>query len=148
MPYSGFELQAKYLRKMPKNKISCSLGAQDFLAKVATENHSIYVDEPTAIGGGDLYPNPTEYLLTALASCTVITMKMYAKNKGWATGEITIDVQLKDVLTNEGTHKKIIKVVKFEAALPAAQIKRLLVIGSRCPISKLLAQPIEMEISE
>ena len=59
-----------------------TLGAEKYLMKVKTTKHTVMVDEPESIGGTDKYPNPAQYLLSALASCTAITIKMYADNKG------------------------------------------------------------------
>jgi putative redox protein len=52
---------------------------------------------------------------------------------------------LKEVLSSGQTIKKLVKAVHFENPLEDAQIDRLLTIGSKCPISKLLEQPLEME---
>ena len=125
-----------------------NLGEKNYLVEVKTTNHTIMVDEPVSIGGSDSFPNPAQYLLSALASCTAITMKMYAVNKGWDVGNINVDVKLKDVLSEGKSIKKMVKAVQFENHLEDSQVERLLTIGSKCPISKLLEQPIEMEFEK
>ena len=125
-----------------------TLGSENYLMKIKTTNHMVMVDEPESIGGTDKYPNPAQYLLSALASCTAITIKMYANNKKWNVGEINVDVKMKEVISSGKTIKKIVKAVQFENPLEDDQIERLLTIGSKCPISKLLEQPIEMEFQK
>ena len=125
-----------------------TLGSENYLMKIKTTNHTVMVDEPESIGGSNQYPNPAQYLLSALASCTAITIKMYADNKKWNVGEINVDVKMKEVISSGKTIKKIVKAVQFENPLEDDQIERLLTIGSKCPISKLLEQPIEMEFQK
>ena len=125
-----------------------TLGSENYLMKIKTTNHTVMVDEPESIGGSNQYPNPAQYLLSALASCTAITIKMYADNKKWNVGEINVDVKMKEVISSGKTIKKIMKAVQFENPLEDDQIERLLTIGSKCPISKLLEQPIEMEFQK
>jgi putative redox protein len=125
-----------------------TLGSENYLMKIKTTNHTVMVDEPESIGGSNQYPNPAQYLLSALASCTAITIKMYANNKKWNVGEINVDVKMKEVISSGKTIKKIMKAVQFENPLEDDQIERLLTIGSKCPISKLLEQPIEMEFQK
>ena len=125
-----------------------TLGSENYLMEIKTTNHTVMVDEPESIGGSNQYPNPAQYLLSALASCTAITIKMYANNKKWNVGEINVDVKMKEVISSGKTIKKIVKAVQFENPLEDDQIERLLTIGSKCPISKLLEQPIEMEFQK
>ena len=125
-----------------------TLGSENYLMKIKTTNHTVMVDEPESIGGSNQYPNPAQYLLSALASCTAITIKMYADKKKWNIGEINVDVKMKEVISSGKTIKKIMKAVQFENPLEDDQIERLLTIGSKCPISKLLEQPIEMEFQK
>ena len=125
-----------------------TLGSENYLMEIKTTNHTVMVDEPESIGGSNQYPNPAQYLLSALASCTAITIKMYADNKKLNVGEINVDVKMKEVISSGKAIKKIVKAVQFENPLEDDQIERLLTIGSKCPISKLLEQPIEMEFQK
>ena len=125
-----------------------TLGSENYLMEIKTTNHTVMVDEPESIGGSNQYPNPAQYLLSALASCTAITIKMYADNKKLNVGEINVDVKMKEVISSGKTIKKIVKAVQFENPLEDDQIERLLTIGSKCPISKLLEKPIEMEFQK
>jgi putative redox protein len=125
-----------------------TLGSENYLMEIKTTNHTVMVDEPESIGGSNQYPNPAQYLLSALASCTAITIKMYADNKKLNVGEINVDVKMEEVISSGKTIKKIVKAVQFENPLEDDQIERLLTIGSKCPISKLLEQPIEMEFQK
>ena len=128
--------------------VNGTLGSENYLMEIKTTNHTVMVDEPESIGGSNQYPNPAQYLLSALASCTAITIKMYADNKKLNVGEINVDVKMKEVISSGKTIKKIMKAVQFENPLEDDQIERLLTIGSKCPISKLLEQPIKMEFEK
>ncbi|MDA8886786.1 OsmC family protein [Bacteroidia bacterium] len=125
-----------------------TLGSENYLMEIKTTSHTVMVDEPEAIGGSNQYPNPAQYLLSALASCTAITIKMYADNKGWNLGEINVDVKMKEIISSGKPMKTIVKAVQFENHLEDEQIERLLTIGSKCPISKLLEQPVNMEFEK
>lgn len=125
-----------------------TLGAENYLMEVKTTKHTVMVDEPESIGGSDQHPNPAQYVLSALASCTAITIKMYANNKGWDVGNINVDVKMKEVISSGKPIKSIVKTLQFENSLDKERIERLLTIGSRCPVSKLLEQPVNMEFAK
>ena len=59
---------------------------------VKAGDHALTVDEPVESGGQDEGPSPQELLAAALASCTAITMEMYAQRKGWDAGGLAVDV--------------------------------------------------------
>lgn len=131
---------------MGRNMVNCSLGSDNYKAIVETNSHQFYIDEPVTAGGGDTAAAPLEHLLGALASCTAITMKMYAQRKQWDVGRIDINVQLKEILNENGVKNKIVKTVRFENITNEKQITRLLQIGKKCPISKLLSKENELTI--
>jgi putative redox protein len=58
---------------------------------VKAGSHTITVDEPENEGGGDMGPSPQELLAAALASCTAVTMEMYAQRKGWNVSGLVVD---------------------------------------------------------
>lgn len=132
---------------MSKMAAHCVLGDENYLAEAKTESHTFWVDEPETAGGGNKAPSPTDYLLGSLASCTAITMKMYAQRKAWETGEIGVHVELKNRLIDGIAHQRIIKTVTFGKLLDEKQIQRIMSVGEKCPISKLLAQPVEMKFT-
>ncbi len=51
-------------------------------------------DEPVQDGGGNVGPSPERLLLSSLAACTSITVRMVAQRKGWPLEHIKVDVQL------------------------------------------------------
>src|SRR5204863_75283 len=59
-----------------------------FKHTVTVGSHKVTVDEPESNGGSDRGPNPQEMLAVSLASCTAITIEMYAKRKGWDIGDV------------------------------------------------------------
>src|SRR4051794_25963444 len=61
---------------------------------VLGDRHTVLVDEPEALGGTDTAPSPFELLAGAVAGCVTITMRMYARRKGWELGEVGVDVEL------------------------------------------------------
>ena len=80
-------------------------------------------DEPFEIGGANLGPKPTELLLSSLASCKLITVKMYASRKGWILNDASIELSF---LKSENDKTLIGKKVSFEGDLDDKQRARLL----------------------
>ena len=60
---------------------------------VAVRDHRLTADEPREHGGEDSGPSPQELLAASLASCTAITMEMYAERKGWDMGDAVVEVE-------------------------------------------------------
>lgn len=103
--------------------------------------NAIVADEPAEKGGGNTGMMPYELLLSSLAACTIITIRMYAERKGWNPGEIGVDVSLE---TEKGD-TKIMRHVSFSAALETEQRERLLAVANACPVHKLLTGKIAVE---
>ena len=60
--------------------------------QVQIREHALTAGQAEGPGGEDSGPSPQELLAASLASCTAVTMEMYAVRKGWDVGEITVDV--------------------------------------------------------
>ncbi|HEY8465380.1 MAG TPA: OsmC family protein [Solirubrobacterales bacterium] len=105
--------------------------------------HKLVADEPVDKGGNDQGPSPTRILAAALASCTAITVEMYADRKGWDVGDLKVEVDT----TYEGPVP-----VRFEVTmhcnpeLDEEQRERLRVIAGKCPVHKALARETGVEI--
>ena len=62
----------------------------NFTHDVSVRKHRMTADEPEDMGGEDMGPSPQELLAASLASCTAITMEMYAERKGWDVGDVEV----------------------------------------------------------
>jgi len=98
--------------------------------------HSITVDEPVESGGDDLGPSPQELLAAALASCTAVTMEMYAQRKGWDVSGLAVDCRYTPA--ERGCPTRFDLVFKMPAHLDEEQIERLQVIAAKCPVHRTL----------
>jgi putative redox protein len=97
-------------------------------------------DEPADLGGSDLAFAPDEILASALASCSIITMRMYANRKEWPLESIAMEVAFE----RDGLVSKFVKKVQFRGDLTTDQQQRLLSIGDKCPVHKTLSNPIHL----
>lgn len=103
---------------------------------VEVRDHKIIVDESTDAGGTDAGPDPQELLAVSLASCTAITMEMYANRKGWDIGVVEVDVQYSPA--ERGTPTKFDMVLRLPDDLSDEQVERLRVIAAKCPVHRTL----------
>jgi putative redox protein len=107
-----------------------------FTHEVAVRNHRMVIDESRHDGGEDEGPNPQELLAASLASCTAVTMEMYAKHKGWELGPV--EVQCDYTPAERGCPTKFNIVLRLPRGLSDDQVKRLQVIAAKCPIHRTL----------
>src|SRR5919112_4522764 len=91
---------------------------------VAVRGHQFTVDEPQEQGGQDLGPSPQELLAASLASCTAITIEMYAKRKGWTIGEVKVDVDYEPA--QRGSPTRFEMIVHLAKEIPEEQRERLM----------------------
>lgn len=113
----------------------------DHYKTVLTNNlHEIIADEPIDSGGTDLGFSPTEILKSALAACTSITLRMYTDRKGWALESVTVEVDLER--DKELNTTQIRRHISLTGNLDEAQKTQLLAIANKCPVHKILTNPI------
>ena len=103
---------------------------------VQVREHQLTIDEPLESGGDDAGPDPEELLAVSLASCSAITMEMYAARKGWDIGHVEVDVQYTPA--ERGCPTKFELVLRLGDDLPDEQVQRLLVIAAKCPVHRVL----------
>jgi putative redox protein len=104
--------------------------------QVKVREHELTADEPKDQGGDDSGPSPQELLAASLASCTAVTMEMYAVRKGWDVGEITVDVNYEPA--HRGSPTRFEMTVNLSKELPEEQRERLMQIAAKCPVHRTL----------
>ncbi|SDI94518.1 bifunctional alpha/beta hydrolase/OsmC family protein [Aliiruegeria lutimaris] len=110
----------------------------------AGAHHYIQADEPAAYGGTDRGMSPYGLLSAALASCTSMTIRMYARRKGWPLEHVSVEVTHDKVhaqdsdLTGPNRIDRFERRVRLDGALDAEQRARLMDIANRCPVHKTL----------
>jgi putative redox protein len=112
---------------------------------VEIRRHLVVADEPTENGGADSGPSPQELLAASLASCTAITMVMYAKRKDWDIGEVVVDVDYEPAQRGSPTRFKLD--VRMPKELPENQRERLMQIAAKCPVHRTLEGEVMFEES-
>ena len=103
---------------------------------VKVGDHVITVDEPEDQGGDDLGPSPQELLAASLASCTAVTMEMYAERKGWNVDGLEVDCRYSPA--ERGCPTRFQLVTRLPAHLSEEQVERLQVIAAKCPVHRTL----------
>jgi putative redox protein len=112
---------------------------------VAVRDHHVTADEPRDQGGDDAGPSPEELLAASLASCSAITMEMYAARKGWDVGDITVDVDYEPA--QRGSPTRFAMAVQLPKELPEEQRERLMQIAAKCPVHRTLEGEVMFEES-
>jgi putative redox protein len=107
-----------------------------FTHELEVGTHQITVDEPEAQGGYDMGPSPQELLAASLASCTAVTMEMYADRKGWDVDGLEVDCRYTPA--ERGCPTRFELVMKMPAHLSEEQVERLQVIAAKCPVHRTL----------
>jgi putative redox protein len=124
-------------------KVSAIIHKEHYKTILRSDTNSILADEPHAIGGTDQGFSPDELLASALASCTAITLRMYADRKKYALDQIEVTVSVEwDKVNNKTVFHKTLH---FTGSLEPDEIQRLRDIADKCPTHKALLNPIEIK---
>ncbi len=121
-----------------------------FQNSIAAGRHRLLADEPQSVGGLDSGPGPYDYLATALGACTSMTLRIYAKQKQFDLGRITVSVRHGKLPAEhcedcgdaaEGRTGKIDRferVISVEGGVDAATADKLIEIAGKCPVHRTL----------
>lgn len=112
--------------------------------------HVLLADETVASGGNDTGPNPYDYLLAALGTCTAMTLRMYARLKKWPLHKVRVQLKHDKIYaadcasceTKEGKIDRLERLVELDGPLTDEQRRRLLEIADRCPVHRTLTSEI------
>lgn len=125
---------------------------------VVDGRYQLAADEPADFGGTETGPSPYQFLSTGLGACTAMTIRMYARRKGWPLSHVSVDVShdqrhaedCAECETREGKVDVFRRLVRLEGDLSDEQRQRLLEIADKCPVHKTLhsSSTIETELAD
>lgn len=119
---------------------------KNYQHEIEIREHLLIADETEEAGGGDQGPSPTELLAGALASCTAITIEMYANRKGWELGDVEVSAAF--TRATHDTPPKAKVEIRIPAELTDEQREKIVVIAHKCPVHRALtAQDVEIDDS-
>lgn len=114
-----------------------------FAISASAGGHDIIIDVDKEDGGDGLGPNPTRLVEASLAACSAITMRMYAKRKGWQIDKLQVNVtRAPDADAHEA--RTLEKQIDIEGPLDEDQLDRLHEIADKCPIHRMLIGGVEV----
>jgi putative redox protein len=120
---------------------TAEIGKTLYHTELHARTHALIADEPLDVGGLDEGPRPGDFMRMALASCTAITLRMYADRKQFEVDKIKVKVSngpfdQKTVYTSE---------IEITGNLTPEQKDRMLQIAKLCPVHKTLTNPVEIQ---
>ncbi len=124
-----------------------------YKVELQARGHTYLADEPEEAGGTNAGPNPYDLLLSALAACKLITMRMYAERKGWPFegAELrlkTYKVHVRDCEDCESEPNTMVDIIEVEMTihgdLTDEQRRRIAQIADRCPVHRTLTGEIKI----
>ena len=121
--------------------VTASIGHDHYNTQLSIGLHTLIADEALEVGGTDSGPSPGQILMASLASCTAITLRMYADRKQWAVEKIKVEVNAQRV---ENT-TVFTRDIELTGVIDHEQRNKLLEIANRCPVHKTLTNPIEIK---
>jgi putative redox protein len=135
---------------MSQASVTLDTGLQ---AKISIRQFELLSDEPVDAGGDDLAPSPPEMMLGALGACGAITAKLYAQRKGWDLLGVEIELEMERVdpaeypavVSGSGFLHRIRKHFRFRGDLSDEQKNRLVEIANKCPVARVLQNPVVFE---
>ncbi|MGH2647740.1 MAG: (4Fe-4S)-binding protein [Ginsengibacter sp.] len=131
----------QYKLEKPVHGISSK---EKYQCSIEWRNGKFIADEPVISGGKDTGPDPYTLLLSSLASCTLVTMRMYIDRKAWDVPEIAVNVNMYRETKDEKTTTIVDRDIIFLTPIDDEKKLRLQEIAKNCPISKILEGDIKV----
>ena len=110
----------------------------------AGPDHHTLADEPLAYGGTNQGMTPYGFVSAGLGACTSMTIRMYARRKGWPLTHVSVDVSHNKVHAQDAEPASpnridhFRRVIRLEGDLDDEQRARLLEIADKCPVHRTL----------
>ena len=127
-----------------ENPVQGNIGLKKYQCTINWRNGRFIADEPVKSGGEDSGPDPYTLLLSSIASCTLITLRMYIDRKQWDIPNIGVSVNMYQAKKEDKLITIIDRDVNFLQKVTDEQRQRLTEIAAACPISKILQGEIQV----
>jgi uncharacterized OsmC-like protein len=142
------------IEKDPANAVVAFTAAGELVGTtevaVRARGHQITVDEPPALGGGDLGANPVEHALIALASCQAITYRFWAAKLGIGLDTVEViaegDLDVRGFFGFDDSVRPGFTAIRLKITPagpePAERYQQLAdVVDAHCPVYDLFSHP-------
>lgn len=114
--------------------VHAKLAAEPYRVDITAAGHDLIGDEAKEHGGGGAGPAPFDLVLSGLAACTLITLRMYAERKGWAGFSVSGRFRYRQ---QDGCHL-LERELEVTGAPDAAAVQRLAEIAEKTPVTLAL----------
>lgn len=123
--------------------------ANGFLQDVQSGTHHLLADEPTKFGGTNKGLTPYGFLSAGLGACTSMTIRMYARRKGWPLQGVSVDIlhakeHATDAAEPGAKVDRFERQIRLTGDLSEEQRDRLLEIADKCPVHRTLERSSEV----
>lgn len=116
-------------------------GESGFAVRIEMGDHLLIGDEPVSAGGDGLGPGPFDLLTAALAECTAMTVRWYARQHDWPLDhvEVVVDHARKQLAGAPQPVDVFDKTIFLRGSrLNQDQRARLIEIAAKCPVQRAL----------
>lgn len=118
--------------------------------RIRAGRHVMVADEPESVGGKDIGgrdqgPRPHDFLLSALGACTSMTLRMYARHKGWDIGRLSVALAIRAIdKADPRAGSRIVRRIGVAGDIDAEKKAKLLEIAEKCPVHRTLTGKLEI----
>jgi len=113
--------------------------------EVEVDGHVVVVDEPIESGGSDAGPSPTRLLAASLASCTAITIGMYAERKEWDIEGLEVAVDFGEAPKAADTAEFVVH-LRYPEGMDEERIGKIRTVAAKCPVHRTLTGKVQIEM--
>ncbi len=121
--------------------VDSSRRIEKFAYEISVSGHTLVADVPVRFGGDNRGPDPHDYLQTALAACTALTLQLYAQRKDIPLESADVKIEIAE----EGAENRLVREIRLVGRLSDDQKQRLLEIAEKCPIHRFLSRGAKIE---
>ncbi len=118
---------------------------------IRTGAHTFKVDEPPALGGGNVAANPVQYALASLGSCQAITYRLWAAQLGMSFDKLTVrvegDLDIRGLYGFDDTVRPGFTAIRIEVTVAGPEsaeryAELAAAVDEHCPVLDLFKNPV------